>query len=309
MKKNVVIFGGGSGLSNLMKSLKNLDVNLCVVVTISDDGGSTGKIRDYYDIPAPGDLRRVILSLSDKPELEQLMNYRFDNKLQKHTVGNLILTALTQINGNMSSAVKQYCKMLEVNHEVLPLSNESLKLVAKMKSNKLVYGESRIASHEDPIASVSYHGEQNANPEVIEKINNADYIILSCGSLYTSLIANLTLNQVRTSINNSGAKVIYVSNLVTQQGESDNYNLQNHVNAINNHLKENRVDLVIANNNMNVDNDVYLKYEKEDAHFVKFENENKNFDLILDNLVLIDENNHIRHDFKKLYDILKNIVE
>ncbi|MBL0701530.1 MAG: YvcK family protein, partial [Spiroplasma sp.] len=246
--KKIVIFGGGSGLSNLLTSLKNEPLELNVVVTISDNGGSTGRIRDFYNIPAPGDLRRVVVALSTDESLKELMNYRFDKQLQKHTVGNLILAALTDIKGDIELAVIDYCKMMGVQQLVLPISKESLELVAIMKSGVEIIGESEIAKHPDEIEKIFYKGDPSSNPNVIEMVKNADGIIFSSGSLYTSIISNLIFTDLAKAICQSTAKKIYVSNLMTERGETETYYLSDHINAIEHHFGG-AIDDVIVNNN------------------------------------------------------------
>ena len=305
--KKVVIFGGGSGLSRLLKGIRELDIDLTVVVTIADDGGSTGILRDLYDMPAPGDLRRVVLALSDRDSLEELMNYRFDDNLQEHTVGNIILAALTQIKGSMSKAVEEYCDLLDVKQAVLPISNESLKLVAQMKSGKIVYGESRIAKHEEQISEVGYFGKNNVNRKVIDKINECDAVIFSCGSLYTSILANLSFPEVSQALSNSEIKKIYVSNIMTQKGETENYNLTNHINAINKHLNGSSVDVAIANDNYDIPKEILVNYANESSGLVEIGKDSP-CDIYAADFVEYNESHNIRHNVKRVAEAIVDIL-
>ncbi|MGL5020430.1 MAG: gluconeogenesis factor YvcK family protein [Mycoplasmatales bacterium] len=294
--KNIVIFGGGTGLSRLLKGIKDLPFNLTIVVTISDNGGSTGTIRDLYDIPAPGDLRRVVVALSTNEELEELMNYRFDDKLQNHTVGNLILVALTDIKGNMQSAVSSYSKLLDVEQEILPISNESLVLGAKMKNGCEVFGETQICKYPAKIDSLFYSGNPSVNATVLERIKTADAIIFSSGSLYSSIISNLIFEDLANGISKSNAKKIYVANLMTERGETEEYKLSDHINAIDNHLVHSRIDYVIANDNFDVPKEILDNYNKECASLVEIDEKNIDAVIIRENLIRLNVNNYIRHN-------------
>lgn len=301
MAKNVVIFGGGTGLSNVLSELKNFDLNITAVVTIADNGGSTGKIRNFYDIPAPGDLRRCALALSDDPSLQEVMNYRFDKNINNHTIGNLILAAFTDIYGSMQQACFEYCKMLKVKQTLLPISNQSLQLCARMQSGAIIRGEHQISTYPEKIDSLFYEGEVTILPEVITAVNQADGIIFSCGSLYTSVICNLLFPQLIEALDASQGKIIYLCNLMTQRGETEHYRVSDHINAINNHLHHHKVDCVIANNNYNVDLQILKNYQQERAQLVAIDQEKlNNLDVIVDNFLVIDDNNHIRHNLKKI---------
>ena len=306
--KNVVIFGGGTGLSHLLKGIKNQNFNLTIVVTISDNGGSTGTIRDLYNIPAPGDLRRVVVALRQDKELEKLMNYRFDEKMQNHTVGNLILAALTDINGDMESAVKAYCKLLDVEQEVLPISNESLVLGAVMKNGIEVFGETQICKYPEKIESLFYRGKPKVNPTVIDRISKADAIIFSSGSLYSSTISNLIFDDLADAISKSSAKKVYVSNLMTERGETENYRLSDHLNAINKHLVNSTIDYVIANDNFEVPPEVIEKYKLENASLVEIDRDNISCNVITKNLLWLNKESYIRHSTREIANEIAKIL-
>lgn len=298
--KKIVLFGGGTGLSTLLSSLKKIEAELVIAVAISDNGGSTGKVRDYYGIPAPGDLRRVVVELSENQLLKEVCNYRFDKQLENHTIGNLIITALTDLKGNMSEAIKEYSKLLGVKQKVYPISNDSATLSAVMNNNSIISGETQIAKHEKKIKKVYYEKNVCPTKEIIQEIKTADMIIFSCGSLYTSLLPNLVIPEIINELKNSKAKKVYIANIMTQLGETENYTLSEHIQAIENHTYRGIIDYVLANNNFNVDTEIMKKYKKENSELVKidFEKISKNTKIFLDDYILIDK--YIRHNTEKL---------
>lgn len=307
--KKIVIFGGGTGLSYLLSSLKNVPLDITVAVTIADNGGSTGKIRADYDIPAPGDLRRAVLALSEFDNLEKLMNYRFDEKMDNHTIGNLILTALVDLYGDMHNAVQEYSKLLNVKQKIIPISNESLQLSAIMQDGQQIEGETAIAKYDAPICKISYCNAARINKKVLNAVENADAIILSSGSLYTSTIPNLIFPELQELIFKNKIKVIYTANIMTQPGETSGYSLSDHINAINMHFGKNKIDTVIANSNFNIPQDIKSTYEQEGSELVKLDPEKINCKLILNDFLIISNDNHIRHNVDELSkNILKEVT-
>ncbi len=298
--KKIVVFGGGTGLSYLLSALKEVPVELTVVVTIADNGGSTGKIREDYNIPAPGDLRRAVVALSDYRKLEELMNYRFDEKLSGHTIGNLILTALVDLNGSMGRAVEEYSKLLRVKQKIIPISNQSLQLSAVMEDEENVVGETSISAYPCSVKEMGYSSQGKINPEVLEVVKDCDAIILSSGSLYTSTIPNIIFPELQEVIAKEQKKVIYTANIMTQLGETEGYALSDHINAINNHFGNNKIDVVIANRNFVLPERVRESYEKEAADLVRVDIENIDCKLILNDFLIISEDNHIRHNVEEL---------
>lgn len=296
MRKKIVLFGGGTGLSNVLASIKNLDADITAVVTIADNGGSTGKIRSYYDIPAPGDLRRCALALCDDEDLKAVMNYRFDHNIGKHTIGNLVLAACTEIYGNMQNACRAYCKILNVEQKVLPISNDSLHLGAEMESGTIIYGEHQICTYPEKIKRIFYQENAKILPEVLECVAEADAVIFSCGSLYTSILPNLLFQELIDVLNKNNGKIIYICNLMTQRGETTNYMVSEHVHAINQYLDKHLVDCVIVNNNYHISQQILNNYLQEDAKLVKLDTKDLGCDIIADNFVTIDEQGRIRHN-------------
>lgn len=262
MRKKILVFGGGTGLSTLLKGLKQFPIDITAVVSVSDNGKSTGKLRKEFHIPAVGDIRRVLLALSEtEPLFEKLWNYRFDDNssLEGHTIGNLLLTAMIDINGNMSSGMEALGKVLNLKGNVLPFTEENVTLMAEMEDGNIIEGEEEITKYDGNIKDVFYKEEVSVNPSVLEKIKEADLIILSMGSLYTSILPNLISNQIIKEINDSRAKLMYVCNMMTQPGETDDYTVSDHIKVCNNYLKK-KLDAVIINNG-NISDEIKQKYE------------------------------------------------
>ena len=250
MSKKVVILGGGTGTSTLVRGLKEFPVDLSVVVSVCDDGKSTGKLREEFDIPAVGDLRNVISSLSEtEPLFQKLLEYRFDTSsdLNGHAVGNLLLAALCNITGNLSSGIKSLSKVLNLKGKVLPLTEDNCTLVGEMLDGKVIEGEHNITGYPVGIKDIHYKEAPKVNPSVIKEIKNADMIILSMGSLYTSIVCNLICDDVIKAIDESEGKILYVCNMFTQPGETDNYTVSDHLNVLNKYLGKRKVDTVIVN--------------------------------------------------------------
>ena len=250
-QKRVVIIGGGTGLSNIVKGLKSLPIKITAVVTVSDNGSSTGKLRKEFTIPAVGDIRKVLTYLSNLPkDISTLMEYRLksNSDLNGHAIGNLLLTCLLEEHKSLKKSIKELSKLLHVKHTVLPVSEDYLTLCGKTIDGEIIEGEEEITKARKKYDRIFYKEQPNVCPEVITEINRADLIILSAGSLLTSLLPNLTCEEVAKAIKNSNAKVMYICNAFTQPGESDGYTVNDHINVINKYIGENTVDVVIANN-------------------------------------------------------------
>lgn len=305
MRKKVVILGGGTGLSTLLRGLKNFPVDITAVVSVSDDGRSTGKLREEFNMPAVGDIRRVIISLAEtEPLIEKMLDYRFKttSDLNGHTVGNLLLTAMTNITGNMSEGIEALSKVLNLNGRVVPLTEDNAVLMAKMKDGTVVEGEHKITSHRGVIKKIYYKENPKINKEVISAITEADLIVLSMGSVYTSLIPNLICNSVKKAIDNSNAEILYVCNIMTQPGETDHLKASGHVELINKYLGKRKIDVLVVNDEQ-IPKESIQKYETlEQKDIVEFDEEKLNeldINIIKSNLLLIEEG-FIRHNYKKL---------
>ena len=250
MSKKVVILGGGTGTSTLVRGLKQFPVDISVVVSVCDDGKSTGKLREEFDIPAVGDLRKVIASLSDtEPLFESLLEYRFNttSDLNGHAVGNLLLAALCNITGNVSDGIKSLSKVLNLKGKVLPLTEDNVVLMGVMEDDSIVEGEHNITKEDKKIKDIYYKKEPVINPTVIKDIIDADMIILSMGSLYTSIACNLISKDVINAIDKSKAKILYVCNMFTQPGETDDFTVSDHIKVLNRYLGKRKIKSVIVN--------------------------------------------------------------
>ena len=312
-KVKVVTIGGGTGLSVLLRGLKKYPLDITAVVTVADDGGSSGKIRSDMNIPSPGDIRNVIAALSDvEPYLEKMFQYRFDSgEIKGHPVGNLMIAAMTDIHGDFSTAVKVMSRILNVRGTVLPTTNDIATLNAVLSTGEIIRGESSITEAGGVIDHVYITPSRvKPNEDVLKAIEQADYIIMGPGSLYTSIIPNLVISQVSEKIRESKAKKIYVCNVMTQHGETDNYTVSDHIIAINKHVEENIFDLVIANSR-EFDDRILSKYHKEKQEPVKIDQEKieeLGIKLIKNNDIGIVDNNTIRHNAEKVSELIYDYI-
>lgn len=313
MQKKILVLGGGTGLSTLLKGLKQFPVDITAVVSVSDDGRSTGKLRKEFNIPAVGDIRRVLLSLSEtEPLFEKLWNYRFkeSTSFEGHTIGNLLLTAMIDINGNLSSGLESLGKVLNLHGTVLPFTEDNVTLVANMEDGTVIEGEESITKYEGQIKDIFYKETPNVNQSVLDSVKEADLIILSMGSLYTSILPNLISKQMLEAISNSNAKLMYVCNMMTQHGETDKYTVSKHVEVCNKYLNK-KLDVVLANNGI-ISEEICKKYstmEQKDPVKIDIEKiEKLNVECIMNDYVSI-EDDVLRHNVDKLaLDIYSYIV-
>ena len=300
--KKVTIFGGGTGMSTLLKGLKEFPLDITSVVSVCDDGKSTGKLRKEFNIPAMGDIRKVMVSLSEtEPLMEKLLNYRFssNSELNEHTVGNLLLTAGTQITGNLSDGIKSISKVLNLKGKVIPFSEDNIVLSAIMEDGSIVNGEHFITNSPLKVKKVYYEKEPEICDEVFNSIDESDLIILSMGSLYTSIIPNLLSKKIIEKLDKTSAKIMYVCNMVTQPGETDDFKVSDHLKVLNSYLGTHKIDIVVANTG-SIDKEVAEKYSTlEQKDPVLFDEENIDCDTILNNYVKINDG-VIRHNVEKL---------
>lgn len=251
----IVAIGGGTGLSTILKGLKRITNNLTAVVTVGDDGGSSGRLREEMGVLPPGDIRNCIAALADEETLvTELFQYRFKKGegLEGHSFGNLFLTALCSITGDMVSAVKESSKVLAIRGRVLPSTLGDMRLIAEMDDGRIITGESNIPKAHGKIKRIQIEPSMlKALPEVIDAISTAELIILSPGSLYTSVIPNLLIPEIAQAISESNAQKIYVCNIMTQPGETDNYKASDHLKAIFSHTKYSGiVDTIFVNDKL-----------------------------------------------------------
>lgn len=303
MKYKVVTLGGGTGMSSLLKGIKRFPIEISSIVSVSDDGKSTGRLREEFGIPAVGDVRKVLVALSEvEPLVEELFDYRFSSGegLSGHTTGNLLLTAATNICGNMSDGIEALSKILSLKGKVIPLTEENVHLIAEMKDKSIIEGEHNITAAKNKIKKIYYKENPIVNEKALEAIREANIIVLSMGSLYTSVIPNLICKGITDEIDKSNAPIMYVCNMMTQPGETDNFKVSDHVNLLNKYLGKKKISIVIANDKI-IDEKIRVRYETlEQKDQVILDSENlKDVEIISDDYFII-ENNLIRHDSIKL---------
>lgn len=319
MNKKVIAFGGGTGMSYLLRGLKQYPLDITAVVSVCDDGGSTGKLRSEFDILAPGDIRKVIEALSDNEnELSNLLNYRFESNgdLNNHSLGNLILLAEMKIQGSAKKAIETLSSILKLKGHVLPFTEDGVTLVGEMEDGTIIEGEHNITEYPQRIKRVYYKQEPTISLELLEDIRDADLIVLSMGSLFTSVIPNLLSKDVRKAIDESNAKIVYCCNLFTQPGETDDFKVSDHIKTLNSYLGNRKIDYVIANTG-EINSELALKYstleQKDPIVLDKKETEKLGTEVITDNLVYIKESteehkNVFRHNYVKLGFIINTIA-
>ncbi|MBQ6370886.1 MAG: YvcK family protein [Firmicutes bacterium] len=311
--KKIVIFGGGTGLSCVLGGLKLFPLDVTAVIAVSDDGSSTGVLKEEVDIPAVGDLGKVLLSMANVDEdFVRLLRYRFskDGTLHNHPVRNVLLAALIDLKGDLTEASKYMSKLLQVKGTVLPLTEEKVELVGYGKSGEF-FGESEVSQHISEIDHLAYDHPITVNGEIIEKIREADLVILSPGSLYTSILPHLIVPEVRDALRQASAPIMYISNLVTQPGETDGYSVSDHLRVLNHYLGERKVDVVIANNGV-IDFEVSDVYRtREHKTIVDLDSDvidSLGTRIIADDIIRI-ENGSIRHDeLKTAYRVFSYVM-
>ncbi len=248
---SVVVVGGGTGLSVLLRGIKSVTSNVSAVVTVADDGGSSGRIREDLGIIPPGDLRNCLVALADtEPLMEKLFQHRFGGTgtLAGHSFGNLFIAAMTEVLGDVEQALRESSKVLKVRGQVLPASTETLRLVAEMTDGTVVEGESRIPLAGKVIKRLAIRPAQAAPVKAsLEAIQEADACILGPGSLYTSVLPNLLVDGIADALRQSQAVKIYICNVMTQPGETDHYTASQHVKAIFDHVGPGVIDYVVVN--------------------------------------------------------------
>ncbi len=307
--KKVVILGGGTGLSNVINGLKSLPIEITAVVAVSDNGSSTGQLRREFSIPAVGDIRQVLTNLSTLPEdIKNFMEYRLSTKsdLNGHAIGNLLLTCLLEESKSLKTSISELSKLLQVKHTVLPLSEDYLTLCGETENGEIIEGEEEITQARKKYKRIFYKEEPHICPGIVKALKNADLIILSTGSMLTSLIPNITCKEVADAIRKSKAKKMYVCNAFTQPGETDHCTVNDHINIINNYLGENSIDVVVANNGKYPRKYIkkYRKEERKELVVVDHENiKNAGYTLI-EAPLLTDEDGTLKHDNLKLSAII-----
>lgn len=312
MRKKVVVLGGGTGMSSLLRGLKEFPIDITAVVSVCDDGQSTGRLRREFNIPAVGDIRKVLVSLSEtEPLVEQLLNYRFNttSDLNGHTVGNLLLTAMGNMTGNMSDGIEAISKILNLHGKILPLTEDNVTLVAKMYDGEVVEGEHNITECGKKIKKVYYLEKPKINYAVLDEIRKSDLVILSMGSIYTSIIPNLLCKEIIDLLEEIDTPIMYTCNMMTQPGETDGLMVSDHINIINQYLGKRKIDVIVANDGK-ISEEMRKKYETlEQKDPVILDRKHIKDVYIISNDYVTVENNYLRHDTILLsLDIFKYLI-
>ncbi|WP_418937044.1 gluconeogenesis factor YvcK family protein [Metabacillus fastidiosus] len=309
----VVIIGGGTGLSVLLRGLKLKPLHITAIVTVADDGGSSGRLRDELQIPPPGDIRNVLAALSDvEPLVEELFQHRFNkgNNLVGHSLGNLILAAMTNITGDFFHAITEMSKVLNVRGKVLPAANCSVILNAEMNDGTIVTGESKIPYAGKRIKKVFLTPKDiEPLPEALEVIREADLIIIGPGSLYTSILPNLLVPKIGEEVCKAKAKKVYICNVMTQAGETLSYSASDHIKALYDHMDCKFIDTILVND-ARIPDEIRKMYEEESAKPVHYDIDKLKelgIEVIVDRIISY-ENNVIRHDTNKVASLLYNMI-
>ncbi|MCI8670879.1 MAG: YvcK family protein [Bacilli bacterium] len=313
--KKIVIFGGGSGLSQMLKGLKLFPIDITAVVSVFDNGGSTLRLRKDFNIPAVGDISKVMLAMSNTDtDIVNLMNYRFkqSKSLGNHSVKNLLLTALLEQKGDFASAIPVLSKLLDIEGKILPITEDNAELVAISEDGKKIIGETNITKTKKKIKRIIYDHEVTANKEVLNAIKKADLIIFSSGSLLTSIIPNIIIPEIVNTIKKSAAPKLYICNLVTQPGETDNFKVSDHIKMLNDYLGEGTINMVLANN-IPIPDKLVHKYateeQKDPVELDEKELNEMNIKIIKDKIFSVEEG-YLRHDtLKTAYLVFSILME
>lgn len=306
---NITTIGGGTGTFNVLSGLgKNRNLNLAAIVTVADSGGSTGELRDEFGILPPGDVRRAIVALADDTEVvRRLFEYRFKEgrRIAGHTVGNLLLTALTDIMGDFERGIEELAEMFDVHGKVIPVTLDNVSLGVTLENGERIIGETDIdvPKHDAniPIRNAFLMGGGTLNPRAREAIENSDYVIVGPGDLYTSIIPNLLCKGMVDALRNSAARIIYVCNIMTKHGETDGFAVEDFVRVIEQYLGEGRIDYLLVNNG-ELRSALVKKYEEEGKTPVRLRDRQT---LIRKGIKIVErdftsETDYIRHDPRKL---------
>lgn len=308
----VVMIGGGTGLSVLLRGMKHQDVDITAIVTVGDDGGSSGRLRSDLHIPPPGDIRNVLLALADvEPLLDSLFQHRFINgkDLAGHNLGNLIIAAMTEITGDFVKGIKALSRVLAVRGTVLPSAQQAIVLRALYEDGSMIVGESAIPLSGKRIQRIMIE-PNNVSPlqESLEAIAQADAIVIGPGSLYTSILPNLLVPGITEAIRKSKAIKIYVMNVMTQPGETDGFTAADHVAAIHDHVGDSLFDYVVVNNG-EIPKAIVDRYRQKGQEIVALDQERLEafgYQVIADDFILYET--LLRHNAHKVSDRIMEIV-
>jgi len=308
----VVAIGGGHGLSTLLHGLKEYTSNITAIVTVADDGGSSGRLREEFNVLPPGDIRNCLVALANEEHLMgRLFQFRFSEgkDLKGHNFGNLFITAMSRVTGDFQKAVKASSNVLAIRGSVVPSTTDKVVLMAEHKDGSQTIGESKIPEAPSPIRRMHIKpADCKPTKEAVEAIRRADVVVMGPGSLYTSIMPNLLIKGISEELLKSRAKKIYVCNVMTQYGETDGYTVADHVNALIEHAGKRLIDYVVANNGR-VPENLLDKYAGENAYPVKLDSEDvkkMNCEVIKANIVNAED--YVRHNPYKLANIIVDVI-
>ncbi|MBI2166812.1 MAG: YvcK family protein [Candidatus Omnitrophica bacterium] len=295
-----VVLGGGTGLSTLLQGVKLMTNNITAIVTVTDTGGSSGRLRDEMDVLPPGDIRNCLVALADaEPLIRNLFQYRFEegNGLHGHSFGNLFITALSKVTGDFEKAIRASSKVLAIRGRVLPSSLEKVTLVGEFMDGSVAEGETNITDEHKPLRAIRLKPKEcRATPEALDAIGNADLIVMGPGSLYTSILPNLLIEEIREALLQSEAYKVFVINIMTQPGETDGFSAYDHLRTLVEHTDPRLVDVCIVNVN-SVPPAIVAKYQERGAGLVKLDLDlirEKGYRVIEGELLKAD--GQVRHD-------------
>jgi uncharacterized cofD-like protein len=329
LRKNIVTIGGGTGSFMLLSGLKKYPVNISAIVSMADDGGSAGVLRDELGVLPPGDVRQCLVALCDSSEMmRSLMNYRFENGgLSGHSFGNLFLSALEKINGSFSKGVEEAIKILNIKGEVIPVSEENMRLHIKINNGKVIIGENNLDHNEEirksGIKEIFLKPKAKACKKAIDRIKKADFIIIGPGDFYGSILPNFMVEGIGEAMEKSKAKIILNCNLTNKKGQNEGFDLDKYVKILNDHIGKKKIDFVVFNKEKMTDKLVKKYEKKEGAGSVVILNKNKkdrNYKIMLADILdnkkikkikkdaIADTRSFIRHDSEKLAKVLMKII-
>lgn len=319
-KPKITVIGGGTGIPVILNSLRHEDVDITAIVTVADDGGSSGQLRSVMQLTPPGDLRNVLVAMSDMPKFyEKIFQYRFaegDGALAGHPLGNLIISGIAEMQASTYNAMQILTKFFHVTGKIYPASENPLTLHAIFKDGHEVVGESHIADYQGMIDRVyvtnTYNEkEPTASRKVVQTIMESDMIVLGPGSLFTSILPNLVIPEIRQALLDTKAEVAYVCNIMTQRGETEHFTDADHVAVLNRHLGLDVIDTVLVN--IETVPQTYMNSNKFDEYLVQVEHDFKNLRKLAKTVISSNflrlENGGAFHDGKRVVDELMNLVK
>ncbi|WP_194192189.1 gluconeogenesis factor YvcK family protein [Clostridium chrysemydis] len=310
----IVVIGGGTGLSTMLRGLKYYTSNITAVVTVGDDGGGSGDLREDLGMLPPGDIRNCLLALADtEPLMEDLLQYRFpDGRLKNQSFGNLFLAAMDGVSENFEDAVQKMSSVLAVTGKVLPVTLDDMQLIAELENGNIIEGESQIPEEafkqKSPIKKLSIN-PSDAKPleEALHAIKEADAIVMGPGSLYTSVLPNLLIKGIANEVKKSDAFKIYISNVMTQAGETDNFNVSDHVKILRKYFGRDIVECVIANTGV-ISEDMKAKYKEKNSDVVKIDRENLKDIEVVERNIARTKDGTVKHDSDYLAQVLVETI-